>query len=108
MIPESLVLLLFLIGLFLLLTFIAFYFNLLTNYFTNNSNENFFIRNIETISYKINSVELSEETATKIMSICPVEAITLVNPSEIQLMVSDAKCLGYACLRCVQLLLTEN
>ncbi len=108
MIAESLVFLLFLIGLFLLLTFIAFYFNLLTNYIANNPNENFFMRNVETISYEINSVELSEEAATKILSICPVEALTIANPSEIQLMISDTKCLGYACLRCVQLLLTEN
>lgn len=109
MTPDPFTLLMFLLGLFLLLVLIALNFDLLANYLAKNEQEEVpfdhsFEKTIENISLEINSYQLSEDRVAKLISICPVEAISSMNPSEIHITISDTKCLGYACLRCVQLL----
>ena len=66
-----------------------------------------FKTSIDNITLEINSVTVSENFAVKIVSICPVGAITLIEVPEIHLKISDSKCLGYACLQCIQLLHSE-
>jgi hypothetical protein len=113
MTPDVFTLLLFLLGLFFLLVLIALNIDLIANYLTKNEIADTpqyytFKERIENISNEINSYQLSDEMATKLISICPVEAISLLNIAEFQLKISDIKCLDYGCLRCIQLLYSEK
>jgi hypothetical protein len=67
-----------------------------------------FKASVENISQEINSHILSEIMATKIISSCPVDAFTLVTEPEMHLLISETKCLGYACLQCLQTLISKE
>ena len=97
----------FLLGLFLVLTLIALNIDLLNRYFSKedilqSKKDISFETYIDNISKEINSHVLTEVLATKIMSACPVEAFTIETSPEIHLVISENKCLGYACLQCLQ------
>jgi len=113
MVSDVLFLSFFLIGLFLLLTFIAFYIDFLNRFLTRKKfgksrQATIFRTFIKNISQEINSNFLSEIEATKIMSSCPVDAFTLVTSPKVHLFISDSKCLGYACLQCLQSLISNE
>ncbi len=108
---DVLLLSLFLLGLFLLLTFIALYIDYLSRLLTRRKPEKSrkdtsFKASIENISQEINSHVLSEVLATKIISSCPVDAFRLVTSPKVQLLISETRCLGYACLQCFQTLIS--
>ncbi|MFX0085058.1 MAG: hypothetical protein ACFFAU_05230 [Candidatus Hodarchaeota archaeon] len=108
---DVLLLSLFLLGMFFLLTFVALSINFLSRILTRRKpkksrKETSFKTSIENISQEINSHVLTEVLATKVISSCPVDAFTLVTSPKVHLLISETKCLGYACLQCFQSLVS--
>ncbi len=113
MVSDVILLSFFLLGLFLVLTLIALSIDLLNRYFSKedillSKKDISFEKYIDNISKEINSHVLTEILATKIMSACPVEAFTIKTSPEIHLVISENKCLGYACLQCLQAIISAK
>lgn len=113
MTSEVVLLSFFLLGLFIVLTLIALNIDLLNRYFSKedilpSKKDITFETYIDNISKEINSHVLTELIATKIMSACPVEAFTLETSPDIHLVISENKCLGYACLQCLQTIISAK
>ena len=63
---------------------------------------------ITDISRQINLHIESESFRKAVISVCPVNAITLLAAPEQHLIVSEKRCLGYACLECLRLILLQQ
>ena len=103
----------FLLGVFIVLTLIALNIDFLNRYFSKedillSKKEFSFETYLDNISKEVNSHDLTEVLATKIMSACPVEAFTIETSPEIHLVISENKCLGYACLQCLQAIISAK
>ena len=107
MVPIQFLFLSFVIIIFVLLTLLALNIDLLIRLLSREESWEFaktslYKKTIRDINRKINLKAQSESSSKDLIRKCPVEAITLVAVPEKHLIVSEIRCLGYACLECLR------
>lgn len=112
MIEHPFLFFIFILTVFLLLTLLALTIDLLNRFLFGKELENIPLplpirAQIEDIVIQINSHEFSDKQIDRLIAICPVGAITSINEPESLLEISDKKCLGYSCLKCLEELEAE-
>lgn len=113
MVSDQLLFLSFILIIFLLLVLLALNIDLLSGFLSREDSRKFMEtwldkNTITDISRQINLHIESESFRKAVISVCPVEAITLLAAPEQHLIVSEKLCLGYACLECLRLILLQQ
>jgi len=113
MVSDQLLFLSFILIVFLLLVLLALNIDLLNGFLSRGDSRKFMEtwldkNTITDISRQINLHVESESFRKTVISVCPVEAITLLAAPEQHFIVSKKRCLGYACLECLRLILLQQ
>ncbi|MFX0182451.1 MAG: hypothetical protein ACFE95_05135 [Candidatus Hodarchaeota archaeon] len=107
MIEHPFLFFIFILIVFSLLTLLALTIDLLNRFLFRKELENIHLplpirAQIDDIVIQINSHEFSEKKIEHLIALCPVGAIASINEPESLLEISDKKCLGYSCLKCLE------
>ncbi len=113
MVLTQLLLLSFILIIFIILTLLALNIDHLGRFLSGKELREFsgissHKNTIKDISRWINQHTQSESYSELVTKICPVEAITQVTVPEMFLVISENRCLGYACLECLRLILLRK
>ncbi|MFX1286415.1 MAG: hypothetical protein ACFFB5_22460 [Promethearchaeota archaeon] len=112
MVSSQLLFISFILFIFLLMTLLAFNIYLVSRLFFKKESAKFSTNlphktTIQNISRQINLHGQSMDFE-KVIEACPFEAISLVTTPEKQIIISQKRCLGEACLECLRLIFLKQ